>query len=110
MADALAPFRVLVTLAEAVCAHIDAERWDELARVQDEFGHRLAELHGPEPEGAAALLQRAFELHLQATRQLERHKAEVLAELGGVRQGRTAAAGYAPSTLPSPGGSVSHAA
>lgn len=110
MSDPLAPFQHLVTLAEAVCAHIDAERWDELAQVQDEFGHRLAELHGPEPEGAAPLMRRAFELHLQATQQLERHKARVLAELAEVRKGRTAAAGYAPAASPVQGGSVSHAA
>ncbi|UUY04733.1 hypothetical protein LRS13_04165 [Svornostia abyssi] len=107
--DELAPFRMLVTLAESVCAHIDAERWDELAQVQEEFGHRLAELHGPEPAGAGPLLQRAFDLHLQATRGLERHKAEILAELGGVQRGRTAAAGYAP-TASVPAASVNHAA
>lgn len=95
--DALAPYRTLVTLAEAVCAHVDAERWDELGHVQDEFGRRLAELHGPEPDGAAPLLQRAFELHLQATRGLQARKAAIVAELQGVQQSRTAAAGYAPA-------------
>lgn len=107
--DALDPYRALVTLAEAVCAHVDAERWDELAQVQDEFGRRLAELHGPEPEGAGPLLQRAFELHLQATRGLEAHKAAIVAELQGVQQGRTAAAGYAPAAS-QPASTVSRAA
>lgn len=107
--DELAPFRTLVTLAEAVCAHVEAERWDELAHVQDEFGRRLAELHGPEPAGAAPLLRRAFELHLQATRGLEARKTAILAELQGVQKGRTAAAGYAPAAAV-PAATVNHAA
>lgn len=107
--DALAPYRTLVTLAEAVCAHIDAERWDELAQVQEEYGQRLAELHGPEPVEAAPLLRRAFELHLQATRGLEARKAAILGELQDVRKGRTAAAGYAPAAA-APAATVSHAA
>jgi hypothetical protein len=107
--DALAPYRELVMLAESVCAHVDAERWDELAQSQDEFGRRLAELHGPEPQAAAPLLQRAFELHLQATRGLEARKAAIIAELQGVHQGRTAAAGYTPVT-DVPAATVNHAA
>jgi hypothetical protein len=107
--NALDPYRLLVTLAESVCSHVDAERWDELAQVQDEFGRRLAELHGPEPAGAAPLLQRAFELHLQATRVLEARKAAILTELQDVRKGRTAAAGYAPATA-APAATVNHAA
>lgn len=107
--DPLAPFRALVTLAESVCAHVDAERWDELAQAQDEFGRRLAELHGPEPQGARSLLQRAFELHLQATRGLEARKAAIVAELQGVQKGRTAAAGYSPVT-DAPVATVNHAA
>lgn len=98
--DALGPFRELVTLAEGVCAHVDAERWDELARVQEEFARRLAELHGPDPAGAAPLLQRAFELHLQAARGLQARKAAIVAELQDVHRGRTAAAGYAPAGVP----------
>lgn len=107
--DVLDPYRALVTVAESVCAHIDAERWDELARDQDEFGRRLAELHGPEPDGAAPLLRRAFELHLQATRGLEARKTAILAELQGVQKGRTAAAGYTPATAAQPA-TVNHAA
>lgn len=107
--DALAPYRALVTLAESVCAHIDAERWDELTRAQEEFGLRLAELHGPDPAAAEPLLRRAFALHLQATRALEEQKAEILHELQGVRQGRTAAAGYAPVAAAG-AASVNHAA
>ncbi len=108
--DDLAPYRALVTLAESVCAHIDAERWDELVHTQDEFGLRLAELHGPDPAGAEPLLRRAFELHLQATRGLEEQKAEILRELQGVRQGRSAAAGYAPVAAASAAASFNHAA
>lgn len=107
--DELAPYRHLVVLAEAICTHIHADRTDELAQTQEEFGQRLAELHGPAPAAAEPLLRRAFELHLEATRALETRRAEILAELGDVRRGRTAAAGYRPAGL-EPAKSVDRAA
>ncbi|MBJ7332290.1 MAG: hypothetical protein JHC95_20505 [Solirubrobacteraceae bacterium] len=110
MSDQLAPYETLVTLAESCCAHVDAERFDELAHVQDEFGQRLAELHGPAPAAAGPLLRRAFELHEQATAGLVRMRAAIAVELSEVRQGRKAAAGYAPAPSGAPARAINHAA
>jgi hypothetical protein len=88
-------------LARRERAVVDGGRWDELPALQDARGALIAALPSPLPAEAEPVLRVALAQSRATEQALQVALARTEAELGAVRRGRRAMAGYA--------GAVGHA-
>jgi hypothetical protein len=90
----LAPYEVLVALAEQERALALDGRWSELSELLDRRATVMAALPREDPPAARPLLERALAAHAQAHAAMGAARAGMLADLGGADRTRTAVAGY----------------
>ena len=90
----LAPYEVLVALAEQERSLAFDGRWSDLSDLLDQRASVMAQLPAQDPAAARPLLERALAAHAQAHAAMGAARAGLLAELGGTGHARTAAAGY----------------
>jgi hypothetical protein len=90
----LAPYEVLVALAEQERALALDGRWSELSELLDRRAAVIAALPPEDPAEARPLLERALAAHAQAHAAMGAARAVMLAELGGTGRTRSAVAGY----------------
>jgi hypothetical protein len=81
-------------LARRERALVEAGRWDDLAALQDERDRLIGSLETPLPAAARPLLADALAQSRATQQALQVALAQTEAELGTVRRGRRALAGY----------------
>jgi hypothetical protein len=91
-------FAALVGLFREELALVTDGRWDDLAELNERRTRLLAALPASAPPEAQADLREALRLQGLSETALRQGLAETAAELGRLRTGRTAAAGYAAGT------------
>jgi hypothetical protein len=100
--DHLAPYRVLVEIAETELALTSAGHWGELAGVHDAWGNALDALPPRPPADAEPLLRRALALSEQSEQVIAAARDAVMRELGDVGRQRDAGRAYQPAVAVSP--------
>lgn len=97
VADRLAPYRVLVEIAEQELALAAAGRHVELPTVHEEWARALAQLPPRPPAEAEPLLRRALLLSEQTEAVIRDQRSELLRELDGIDQHRAMGRAYQPA-------------
>jgi hypothetical protein len=100
--DHLAPYRVLVQVAETELALASAGHWGELAAVHDAWGEALGGLPARPPAEAEPLLRRALALSEQSEQVIAAARDTVMRELGGIGRQQEAGRAYQPAVAVAP--------
>lgn len=100
--DHLAPYRVLVEVAETELALASAGHWGELAAVHDAWAKALSVLPARPPADAEPLLRRALALSEQSERVIATARDGVMRELGGIGRQQEAGRAYQPAVAVAP--------
>jgi hypothetical protein len=91
------PYETLAAISEQELALIGERRLDELPAVQQRRDALQASLPATPPVAARATLERCVLLRKRIEIELLRVREAILLELGQIRRGQRAAAGYAPA-------------
>jgi hypothetical protein len=91
-------FAALVAIFREELALVTDGRWDDLAELNERRERLLAALPASAPPEAQAEVREALRLQGLSATALREGLTETAAQLGRLRTGRTAAAGYAAGT------------